>query len=122
MLSTYTLGCKNVIFTGDFNANILEDTSLVEDMNSNGLNLVNKANPIHFTFISSILLDLCFTNNIFRLPLFDQLSAPMLSRHDLLFTSYNFDLLRSAQRITFQYRDCKNIDYQSLGTELLSLD
>ena len=103
MLSTYTLGCNHAILTVDFNANILEDTSLVENMNSIGLNLVNKGNPIHFTFTS--LLDLCFTNNMFRLLLFDPLSAPMFSRQDLLCTSSNFDLLRSAQRITFQYRD-----------------
>ena len=89
----------------------------MEDMNSIGVNLINKGNPTHYTSTSSTLLDLCFTNNMFRLLLFDQLSAPMFLRHDLLLISYNFDLLR-----TFQYIDFENIYYQSLGTELSSLD
>lgn len=121
-LGVYTLGYDHIILTGDFNANILEDTYLQEDMSSIGLNLVNNNTPTHFTSTSSTLLDLCFVSKNSHLLLFDQLSASMFSRHDLIYISYDFKFLNNTQSQNFEYRDFKNIDYMSLGAELSLID
>lgn len=98
----------------------MEENSLVEDMSSIGLTLVINKIPTHFTTTSSTLLDLCFVNNTSRLLLFDQFSASMFSRHDLLIKAYDFKIHYNSERQILEYRDYKNIDSQCLSTELFS--
>lgn len=47
--------------------------------------------------------------------LYDQLSAPVFSRHDLLFVTYDFGIHNDANDETFTYRDFRGIDYEELG-------
>lgn len=113
------MGYTDVILVGDFNVNILEDRRLSDDMSAIGLNLVNHSLPTHFTRTSNTLLDLCFVNNMSRLLLYDQLSASLFSKHDLIFLAYDFHT--EIQNQTIYYRDFKNLDYQSLTNELSTI-
>ena len=83
-------------------------------MNAIGLHLVNSTEPTHFTSTSSTLLDLCFVNNNQRVLLFDQLSASMFSKHDLLFLSYEYNAVSGETCKTVQFRNFNNINSQSL--------
>ena len=56
---------------GDFNANILLDRGLAEDMNTIGLHLINNSIPTHYTSSTSTLIDLSFVDNSNRILLFD---------------------------------------------------
>lgn len=118
-LSTLTLGYSDVILTGDFNADILVDKSLMDDMSAIGLLPVNCLTPTHFTSTASTLLDLFFTDNHSRTMRYDQLSASVFSKHDLIFLSYDFNCKTEQKTIT--YRDFKNIDYTSLETDLANI-
>lgn len=118
-VSTTAVGYSNVVINGDFNSNILVNKSLMDDMNAMGLNLINKTMPTHFTSTSATLLDLFFTESLSRVLLYDQLSASLFSRHDLIFLSYDFKISLKEEKITF--RDFKNIDMLSLEDELLGI-
>lgn len=58
-LKDLCLRYTDVILTGDFNVNILVDKSLMEDMSSIGLKIVNSLIPTHFASTTSTLLDIC---------------------------------------------------------------
>lgn len=120
-LTTLTLGYTDVIIAGDFNENIFADRSLVDDMNAIGLVLVNCSIATHFTKTSSTLLDLYFINDRSKLLLFDQLSASMFSKHDIIFLSYDYNIKTQEQSRTIGFRDFKNLDYQSLESELSTI-
>lgn len=108
-----TDGYSDVIIAGDFNCNILLDPMIADNMISLDLVPINCRIPTHFTNTSNTLLDLFFVNNIAKVKLYDQLSAPCFSKHDLIFTIYDFNLLRDTRTIT--YRDFKHINYQTLS-------
>lgn len=115
-LSSLTLSYSDVIIIGDMNSNILVDKNLMEDMSAIGLIIANSTEPTHFTRTASTLLDLCFVNDHSRLLLYDQLSASLFSKHDLIFITYDYQI--EVQSQTISYRDFKNIDNISLETEL----
>jgi len=102
----------NIIVTGDFNSNVLVENTVVNDMLSYGLHLVNTQNPTHFTNTSSTLLDLFFSAQENKVLLFDQISAPSFSRHDLIIMIYDLKCNSSGKSLTF--RDFKNIDSELL--------
>lgn len=109
---------SDVVIAGDFNCNILLDTMIVDNMLSLGLVPVNRHIPTHYTATTNTLLDLFFINTLSKVKLYDQLSAACFSRHDLIFITYDFNLLCEAEKFT--YRDFKHVDYHSL-TEHFSL-
>ncbi|XP_075159620.1 uncharacterized protein LOC142232810 [Haematobia irritans] len=91
-LGSITLGYEDVIITGDFNSNILVNSTLTDNTLAIGLYTPNNTNPTHFSSSSNTLLDLFFVNNLSDVLLYDQISAPCFSKHDLIFLSYNLEL------------------------------
>ena len=110
----------DIIITGDFNSNILTEKTLLDDMLSYGMHIVNDKSPTHYSRSSSTLLDLFFTAQKQNVLLFDQISAPNFSRHDLIILIYNFDCIKPADSFTF--RDFKKIDNQLLLLCVNSID
>jgi len=111
---------SNIIVTGDFNSNALAETDLTNEMRCLGLSLVNSIYPTHFQGISSTLLDLFFVEDVRNVLLFDQLSVPVFSKHDLVFLKYNFQLTESENEKW--YRDFKNIDLHLLNADLVNIN
>lgn len=112
IMESLTVSYSNVVLAGDFNSNILLNCSLVEHMSSLGLFLNNLTNPTHFTPTSSTLLDLFFVDSLNKILIYDQLSAPCFSKHDLLFLVYEFEY--KSEIIRFSYRDFRNFNYPLL--------
>lgn len=119
ILREQSLPYDDVIITGDFNSNLLVDSNLIDSMNGLGFFPVNTTTPTHFTSTSSTLLDCFFISHGSKLLLYDQLSLPSFSRHDLLFLTYNFDVARGIETIC--YRDFRNVDFYSLESDSLSI-
>lgn len=111
---------SNLILAGDFNCNIITDNSLACDMECNGLFLVNCAIPTHFSKTTNTLLDLFFVTDLTRILLYDQISVPVFSKHDLIFLTLDYNLTTDVQY--YFYRDFKNIDYNSLQICFESID
>ncbi|XP_075163338.1 uncharacterized protein LOC142235973 [Haematobia irritans] len=119
-LMKYSLYYQDVIICGDFNDNILKDYCIINEMRTFGLEIVNSTFPTHFTSSSNTLIDLLFVNCSNKVKLYDQLSAPVFSRHDLCFLTYEYETDLSSELLT--YRDFRNIDYQSLQADITSTD
>lgn len=111
-LEELTIGYSDLIIAGDFNSNLLSESMLVDNMLAVGLVPINRRMPTHYTTTTNTLLDLFFVNNDLKVQLYDQLSAPCFSKHDLIFAAYDFQLQHEVQ--SFTYRDFKNVNYQIL--------
>ncbi|XP_075167731.1 uncharacterized protein LOC142239862 [Haematobia irritans] len=119
-LESAALSYNDIILFGDFNANILYDMSLVDNMNSIGLSPTNYQLPTHFTSTTSTLLDIFFVNDQTKILLYDQLSAPCFSKHDLIFITYNVQV--NSPKSQYTYRDFKNINYEKLENEIFKIE
>ena len=111
---------NDVVILGDFNSNILVESSFKDSMESIGITPANHTSPTHFSKSSSTLLDLILVGDSSKVLMYDQLSAPCFSKHDLIFTTYNFTLDHKNQ--TYSYRDFKNINHQRLIVKTLAID
>ena len=111
-LEISTLNCDDIILAGDFNSNLLIESALSNDMVSLGLTSVNILLPTHFSATNNSLLDLFFVNDKSKILLYDQLSCPIFSRHDLIFLSYDFTLKIEPE--TYSFRDYKSVVYSDL--------
>ena len=121
-LSKITCEYRNIIITGDFNCNIFENSYFINDMMSVGLNSCNDSFPTHFSKHLNSLIDLFFIDDLSKRLLYDQISCPTFSRHDLIFLSYDFTLTFSAPPKCIKYRDYKSIDYVALNNALDNID
>lgn len=119
-LEILTASYKDIVICGDFNCNILSDSSLLDNMLPLGLEPTNRSQPTHFTFRTNTLLDLFFVNNPSKVLLYDQISASCFSKHDLIFLTYDFQI--KPEDKTFTFRDFKNIDHNSLHDSCLQID
>lgn len=111
---------NDVVISGDFNSNIINDPRLPSTMQSIGLWPVNTTLPTHFTGTSETLLDLFFVGCKNSVLLYDQLTASCFSKHDLIFLTYDYTINISTQ--SFSFRDFKNIDYNMLNDEYMKID
>lgn len=111
---------EDILIAGDFNSNLLEDCSLSEEFSSLGFVLPNTTIPTHFTTSSSTLLDLFLVGSESNILLYDQLSAPCFSKHDLIFMTYRFHLVTPDQ--TFSFRDFRNINLRLLEQEFFRIE
>ena len=107
---------NDVIVTGDLNSNMLQDKSLINDFASLGISPVNSCVPTHFTGNNSTLLDYFLINDLSKVLLYDQLSVPNFSKHDLIFLTVNLRLSVTSE--SFEILDFKNVDYDRLFLEL----
>lgn len=120
-LDQLALSYNDIIICGDFNDNVLQENLMAPEMQTFGLELVNKSIPTHFSATSNSLIDLVFVSCKHKISLYDQLSASLFSRHDLCFLSYDFQLSPCVAN-TFNYRDFKNINHQNLYSDIASVD
>jgi len=118
-VSDFALPYTDIIIAGDFNSNLLRESALINNMESLGLFPVNTTVPTHHTHNSSTLIDSIFISNKNKSLLYDQLSAPSFSKHDLLFLTYTFSVITTPPVIEF--RDFRNINLQSLTSDCLSV-
>ena len=54
------------------------------------INIVNNTLPTHFSNTINTLLDLFFIDCIDKKLLYDQISCPVFSKHDLILLSFDF--------------------------------
>jgi len=104
ILTDITVNFTDVILAGDFNSDILRESTLTSNMESLGLKPVNLSFLTHFSRTRNTLLDWFFVSVSY-----DQLIVPSFSKHDLIYLTYNFDLNYTDHIIS--YRDFKNINY-----------
>lgn len=114
IISLISLNYKNIIISGDFNSNLLREKLLLHELQSIGLNSVNTNAPTHFTATSQTLLDLFITNELSKILLYEQLSVPVFSKHDLIFTTFNFSTQIKDTENSYSYRDFKSINHEAL--------
>lgn len=119
-LENLTLGYSDVIICGDFNYNVLNEVNFVLEMKFLGLELVNRTTPTHHSSTSHSLIDLFFVSCKEKVTLYDQLSAPVFSKHELCLLTYDFQFIRC--RETFTYRNFKDINYQNLHEDIISIN
>lgn len=110
----------DIIVAGDLNSNLLKESSLTDACASVGLYSVNTTIPTHFTSTNNTLLDLFLLSDKNKILLYDQLSAPCFSKHDLIFLSYNFKTTPRKKELF--YYDFNKIDYTVLSTEFENID
>ncbi|XP_075150599.1 uncharacterized protein LOC142224699 [Haematobia irritans] len=92
------------------------DNYISDSMQVLGLLPINTSLPTHFTPTRSSLIDLIFTNFKDKVLLYDQISAPCFSRHDLLFITYEASFVVPSPHFT--YRDFKRINMESLANRI----
>ena len=117
-LCNISCGYNNIIITGDFNCNILNNNDFTNDMMSVGLNSCNDIFPTHFSKHSNSLIDLIFIDDLTKRFLYDQVSCPTFSRHDLIFLAYDFQFAHLPTPKHIKFRDYKNIDYVALSNAI----
>jgi len=118
-LRELSLNYESVVVGGDFNSNLLCDNFLVNNMLNLGFYSTNLNWPTYFTSNSSSLLDQFFVSKPLRVIHHDQLSAPVFSRHDLLFLCYDFNIERTPTKTL--YRDFKNINAELLVADVYNI-
>ena len=64
-----------------------------------------------------LLLYLFFVSDLSKSLLYDQVSYPVFSRHDLIFLTFDFKLETGPPKIVY-YRDFKNINYLKLESAI----
>lgn len=119
-LENLTACYRDIVICGDFNANILVNSFLVDNMVPFGLEPTNRVHPTHYTTTSNSLIDLFFVSNLENVLLYDQISASCFSKHDLIFLTYNFQI--QPEETTYSYRDFHNIDFNSLYDNFSQID
>lgn len=120
LLETLTVSFSDILISGDFNSDILSDSSLIDFMTSIGLTPTNTSTPTHFTQSSHSLLDIFFVNDTSKVLLYDQISAPCFSKHDLIFMAYDFLGTSIEQKIS--YRDFNKLNYNLLESSFSEVD
>lgn len=119
-LETFTILYEDVIVCGDFNSNILSENILTNSMNSLGLISTNSTVPTHYTATTNTLLDIFFVSDRNKVLLYDQLSVPCFSKHDLIFMTFDFKYTKIEDSDT--YYDFKHINYNVLSTEYAKIN
>jgi len=119
VVESVCLSYTNIILCGDFNCDILKEDYLTTSMHRLSLISPNISIPTHYTNTTNTLLDLFFVSDKNKVLLYDQLSVPQFSKHDLLFLTYEF-LVKPTEKF-YMYRDFKNIDIGSLNSEMCNI-
>lgn len=122
-LSELSLTYSNTILIGDFNTNLNKSCSRTNKFRSvldnYGLSCVNNA-PTHFYSGGCSLIDLLLTNDADFIKNFNQVSAPVFSQHDIIFSSIN--IMRSRKNSVKPFRDYNRIDLPRLHDTLRDTD
>lgn len=120
VLDELTFVSPLVILAGDFNSNILRESSLVDSMRTLGLSSVNTSTPTHFTKDSSTLLDVFFVSHLNKVLHYSQLSASCFSHHDLIHLTYQCE--PAILNTSYSFRDFRNINMNQLEEDFRSVE
>ncbi|XP_075157688.1 uncharacterized protein LOC142230955 [Haematobia irritans] len=110
VLTNITVHYDDILLAGDLNSNLLCDTRLADCLESIGLYTINRTNPTHFTSSSSSLLDIFLVDSPTKALLYDQISAPCFSKHDLIFMTY--DLCKPPEEPPQTYYNFNKMNYE----------
>ncbi|XP_059222548.1 uncharacterized protein LOC131996735 [Stomoxys calcitrans] len=108
-----TVFYSDVIISGDYNSNLLSESKFADAMNTFGLYSVNTTIPTHYSHTGNTLIDAIFVNCREKILLYDQLSAPSFSKHDLLFIKYDVNLKKN--QTEYLIRDFRKLNYNLLN-------
>lgn len=111
---------NDILIAGDFNSNLLTETSFRDSMESIGLTPTNTTTATHFTKTNNTLLDLIFVGDTSKVLLYDQISASCFSKHDLIFATYDFML--EQKDLSYSFRDFRNLNYSLLCENILQIN
>lgn len=110
-LTEFGILYDEIILMGDFNTNILKQCGktdrFLDTLNAFGLRNVGQE-PTFFHSHGASQLDLIISNNPDKILKFGQISVPLISHHDLIFASVDFNT--TSETNEFYYRDYKNIN------------
>lgn len=110
-LASFVKHYRFACILGDFNTNLQtvssESTELIEMFSSQKLRIV-PLEPTHHTRTSNTTIDVCAVSNLSSLTAWSQSKQPFLSRHDMMYISVKYNMLRNIQNIC-SYRPLKNI-------------
>lgn len=114
----------NILIGGDFNINIIQTSSIINDyktqINSFGLHFVNSTQATHFQSSPSLLDHFLISDSELVL-MYQQLSAPVYSKHDLLYLVYEFPTHKESFS-TYSYRNFKVINHERLSSDIQSVN
>lgn len=112
LLSKYGSKYKNIFLAGDFNTNLLNENSTKTARLKTALSIFSMYSlgdePTFFHRNGSSQLDLIISNVGSKVLRFNQVEIPVLSHHDLIFASLDFDINVVPHLI--QYRDYNAIN------------
>ena len=113
----------NTVIVGDFNTDwrkICNKTTRLKSVtDSYGLTCIN-TEPTHFHSNGSSQIDLFFTSNVQFMNNVHQVSSPVFSNHDIVFSSIEISRSRCAD--TRAYRDYNNVNMQCLLSAINLVD
>lgn len=115
LLSLYGSAYRNLVFLGDFNTNLLVNspTSIrLQSVLSTYSLHCSGTEPTFFHNHGASQLDLILTNDASKVLRFNQIEAPVLSNHDLVFASLDFDYKVSPK--SFEFRDYNAVQVDPL--------
>ncbi|KAI5705746.1 hypothetical protein M8J75_001395 [Diaphorina citri] len=108
---------SNILIQGDFNCNLLNDTSESSSFHSLIDTLCLEVLPTGATFHLpsgySSLLDLSMTSSSNKIKLHGSLSTPGFTNHDLLYVVYDLRCSKS-RNLLITYRDYKHLNLEEL--------
>lgn len=115
----------NVIIMGDFNLNLLDNSVLNSCgafFNVFNMKLVHNGKPTHYDVFhgSTSLIDFFVTNEDLQPVLSDQFAIPSVSKHSLIYHSFNLIPVRTNNVI--MYREYKSMNIDNLLCDLSEYD
>jgi len=115
VLEEISFNYATVIVTGDLNCDLLRDNSVSQKLSALDLVPVNSVTPTHFSAYTNTLLDVFYVNQKNDVLLYDQLSVPVFSKHDLIFMTLNHTKPKPSK--TFTYFDFNNVNFPLLDAD-----
>ena len=119
----FALEYEYSLFLGDFNTNLLEPSRKTTRLSSvlSTFNMSCLGNqPTFYHMNGSSQLDLMFFSDESKVLRFNQFDAPVFSKHDLIFASFDFDVDHNIS--PYSFRDYNSINEDGLLEHFNNLD
>ena len=121
LLEKVALNYDHILILGDFNIDLLKkttDSQMITDL-FNIYGFYTPSNePTHFERNSSTLIDHLYCLKKDNLLIFNQIDISGISKHDMIFCSYDLPAVETTSNVTYYY-DYKNFDLKQL-TDLIN--
>lgn len=113
-----------ILIGGDFNLDLLNHSQAIYEykshLNTLGLFFVNSSHPTHLQSTPS-LLDHMLVSDSSLVHMYQQLSAPAYSKHDMLFIVLDFPVQPTVEE-TYIYRNFKAINLDEISEDIQSIN